>query len=73
MDAANGAAASVGNKMGIGGICNHYGSLQVKEAEGKFFWGIDDMGHIEWEEIPQSLYKALLKFEKSRVKPSAPY
>ena len=47
-------------------IGNYYGGLQVWEADGKFFWCIEDwdsyqVSHTEMGvEIPESLYKELL-------------
>ena len=47
----------------IGRIANHYGSLSVKEVDGKYFWGIENWNGTFWEEIPDYLYSALIKFE----------
>ena len=46
----------------IGKIENYYGGLHVKEDEGKYFWGIEDSYGTDWEEIPESLYLELVKF-----------
>lgn len=47
----------------IGTIGNHYGCLTVKTDGEKFFWGIGNWDGTHWEEIPQYLYDALVKFE----------
>lgn len=50
----------------IGSIYNYYGFLGVREDDGKFYWGIDDHdGDWHWEEIPEYLYKNLIKFNDS--------
>lgn len=47
----------------IGRIGNYYGSLSVKQEGSKFFWSIENYdGHV-WEEIPQSLYDELIKYD----------
>lgn len=51
----------------IGTIGNYYGGLAVKEEDGKFFWGIENWDGTGWEEIPESLYRSLVEFEKSRT------
>jgi len=50
--------------QGIGTIGNYYGGLRVKqEADGKCYWGIGDWdGTVNWEEIPKTLYQALVRF-----------
>lgn len=50
----------------IGNIGNYYGNLNVKEEEGKYFWGIDSYDGIEWEEISSHLYEALITEEYRR-------
>lgn len=47
----------------IGTIGNYYGSLTVKECDGKFFWSIEDYAGYIWEEIPETLYRELIKFD----------
>lgn len=51
----------------IGDIGNYYGCLSVKEEDGKFYWAIENYDGISWEEIPESLYIELNKFEDSRM------
>ena len=45
-------------------IGNEYGSLQVKEIDGKYYWtvdGCDGCGGDDWHEIQKSLYDELIK------------
>lgn len=48
----------------IGSIRNYYGGLAVKLEDGKYFWSIEDHGGHIWEEIPEELYRALLKYNE---------
>lgn len=57
-----------GGEVRIGGIANYYGYLFVKAEDGKFFWSIEDYDGHWWEEIPESLYQELLKFNENREK-----
>jgi len=50
----------------IGDIGNYYGRLSVMKSDDKYYWGIEDWGGTEWEEIPKSLYLALIEFEEQR-------
>lgn len=43
-------------------IGNYYGGLEIKEEEGKYFWGIENYDGTDFEEIPKYLYDALAKF-----------
>lgn len=49
----------------VGNIGNFYGGLHVSEKDGKFYWMIQDWhGDVEigqGEEIPETLYRELLK------------
>jgi hypothetical protein len=47
----------------VGEIGNTVGKLHVKKLNGKCYWSIGDWDGHEWEEIPQYLYDALIKFE----------
>ena len=47
----------------IGNIGNYYGGLGVKEEDGRYFWGIENWDGYYWEEIPEYLYDALIKFD----------
>lgn len=46
----------------IGDIGNYYGGLWIKQEDGKYFWAIENWDGMHWEEIPQYLYEALIKF-----------
>lgn len=52
----------------IGDISNHFGGLSVKTENGKFYWGIEDYDDYDWSEIPEKLYRALVKYESDRKK-----
>lgn len=47
----------------IGRIGNYYGNLTVKAKDGRFWWSIEDHTGHDWQEIPKSLYTALMEFE----------
>jgi hypothetical protein len=49
----------------IGGIENYYGGLWLKKDEDLIYWSIENYDGHGWEEIPESLYLALLEFEKA--------
>lgn len=51
------------NIKSIGTISNYYGGLRVKEEGGKFWWSIENYDGDNWEEIPESLYLELIKFQ----------
>ena len=51
------------NTRKIGDIGNQYGSLKVKQEDGKFAWSIENWDGDEWEEIPEYLFAALNRFE----------
>ncbi len=53
-------------KIGIGDIGNYYGGLSVKVESGIPYWSIENYDGQDWEEIPASLYKELIKFEERR-------
>lgn len=46
----------------IGSIGNYYGCLRVREESNRFFWSIENYDGDHWEEIPESLYLELIKF-----------
>lgn len=50
----------------IGEVGNYYGSLYVKEEDGKFYWSVENWDGHHWDEIPEYLYRALLQFEESQ-------
>ena len=47
----------------VGKIYNYYGNLNVKVEEGRAYWSIEDYSGFEWQEIPDYLYEALVRFE----------
>lgn len=53
-------------QMPIGDVTNYYGGLSVKKEWHKFFWSIEDYDGNHWEEIPDFLYDALIKYEEGR-------
>jgi len=47
-------------------IVLHIG-LMVKEKNGEFFWStvdVNSFGLMKWEQIPESLYDEIVKFEE---------
>ena len=49
--------------VSVGEIRNYYGGLNIRKVSGKCYWGIEDWNdEAEWEEIPEYLYDALMKF-----------
>ena len=50
----------------ISGIHNYYGGILVKSENGLFYWGIENYDGWCWEEIPQSLFSELNKFQDER-------
>jgi hypothetical protein len=50
----------------IGSIGNYYGGLYVKNENDKYYWSIENWDGMDWEEIPESLYDELVKFEDSK-------
>lgn len=51
-------------EFSVGEIGNRHGGLSVKVENGKAYWSISDWdGHHGWEEIPDYLYAALVKFD----------
>jgi hypothetical protein len=51
------------NVTSVGTIGNHYGGLNIKKVKGQCYWSIENWDGNHWEEIPQYLYDAILKFE----------
>ncbi len=54
------------NQQSIGDIGNYYGGLSVKAENGKHYWSIENYSGHEWDEIPESLYLALVEYEATR-------
>ena len=50
-------------EFSVGEIGNYYGGLSVKVEDGKAYWSIENWDGSEWEEIPEYLYAALVKFD----------
>ena len=50
----------------IGDIGNYYGGLWVKSEDGKCYWSIENYDGHKWQEISETLYRSLLKYEKTR-------
>jgi len=48
----------------IGTIGNYYGNLSVRIKNGRPQWSIENYDGHHWEDIPQYLYDALLKFQE---------
>ena len=42
--------------------------ISVKTEDGKFYWEIRDYAGSFWSEIPEELYRALVKHEGDRKK-----
>ena len=51
----------------IGDIDNHYGCLEVKVDNGKYYWSIENWDGHNWVEIPKYLYVALNQHEDERT------
>lgn len=54
--------------MNIGTLSNYYGRVAVEQNGGKYYWTLDNWDSPAKEEIPEYLYKALVKFELERTK-----
>ena len=52
----------------IGRIGNYYGGLNIKKENGLFYWSIENYDGNHWEEIPESLYLELIKFDPQEPK-----
>lgn len=50
----------------VGDIGNYYGGLEVKQEGGKFFWSIENYDGCFWQEIPESLFTALINFNSNQ-------
>lgn len=62
------------NLTQIGEIGNYYGGLLVSKDETGYYWVIENYDtdlsdNSSFEEIPQYLYEALIRFENERDKP----
>lgn len=52
------------NARYISDIENYYGGLRVSSDDNKFYWGIKNWDGENWKEIPEELYRALLKYQE---------
>ena len=51
----------------MGDLYNNYGTLAIKEKDGKYYWGMEGPGNtIDGVEIPEYLYNALKKYEEAK-------
>ena len=51
------------NQLVVPNTYNYYGSLNIREDGGKYEMSMENWdGFKEWTEIPEYLYKALLKY-----------
>lgn len=50
----------------VGEIGNYYGGLAVKAENDKFYWGIENWDGTFWEEIPESLFSELNKYQDTK-------
>jgi len=46
-------------------IGNYYGSLNIKQEDGKFYWGIENYSGTRFEEIPEDLFVEIKEFVES--------
>lgn len=53
------------NIIYVGACSNYYGSLAVKEEDGKFFWSIENYNGFRWHEISEKLFKLLIEEESN--------
>lgn len=54
----------------IGTIGNYYGYLTASTSPkgvAPYFWSIENWDGHHWEEIPEYLYEALMRFERERT------
>ena len=50
------------NSLSFSDIGNYYGTLNIAEQSGRFYWGIEDHSSTEYKQIPEYLYEALRKY-----------
>ena len=51
----------------VGDIRNYYGGLLIKKSGNKYYWKIEDPYSLEWEEIPESLHRELMRMNARRI------
>ena len=52
--------------ISIGDIGNYYGGLKAKKDGCNYFWGIENWDGTDFEEIPEYLFNALIKFKNDK-------
>lgn len=50
----------------VGLIGNYYGGLAILEWGGRYWWSVENYHGCDWHEIPESLHRALQKYEHDR-------
>ena len=60
----NVARQKMSKEIRIGNIGNYYGVLEIWEEDGKYYWSLPSYGSTLDEEIPESLYMELIKFNE---------
>lgn len=46
----------------IGNIGNYYGSLKIKDEDGKFYWSIENYDGEDWEEIGDVVFDTPINY-----------
>lgn len=59
-------------RFSVPDIGNYYGGLELAENDEKYYWCIEnydtDLGNIRhYQEIPESLYRELIKFSQISI------
>ena len=52
-----------GEQRQIGNIRNYYGALSLRKTEDGYQWSIENWDGQNWENIPDYLAEALLRYE----------
>ena len=47
----------------VGEIGNYYGGLSVRDNKGVKQWSIENFDGVDWQDIDDSLYNAIMLFE----------
>lgn len=53
-------------KFTVGKVGKHHNNLYVRREAGKYYWSIEDYDGYEWEEIPETVYRALADFGREK-------
>lgn len=59
------------NSVEVGEIYGYYGGLLLTVEGEKHYWGIRDWDGIDWQEIPEYLFQAIMQFEGEGYNPAA--